>query len=242
MTDWSRVIGIFGGSFDPPHSGHRAAVAGLFARPGLKKVWVMPSGNPPWKTASSPARDRLEMARLAFSGLDEVEVLDWELELATRSPAEPTTTWRTLEFIAPRLHEAELAWVLGTDQLLGLDRWDRFPEVLGRCHWIVLLRRGLDDAEAAAFQKMAAFESAGMVRRDPRAPDTWNIAEHLAGGRNLRIALVRTDAPEASSTAIREEAARTGDIRASLAEKRIDPAVAGYLKEKKLYGTRNHDL
>ena len=154
MFSWNRVIGIFGGSFDPPHAGHRAAVAGLFELPGLKGVWVMPSGNPPRKAASTPAQLRLEMAERAFGGMSDVQVLPWELELASRASSEATTTWKLLDFIQPRLHGAEIAWVIGTDQLLGLERWDRFPLVLGRCHWVALLRRGAEHDEEAAHRKM----------------------------------------------------------------------------------------
>jgi nicotinate-nucleotide adenylyltransferase len=242
VFSWSRVIGILGGSFDPPHAGHRAAVAGLFERPGLKSVWVMPSGTPPWKPAPTPAQHRLNMTELAFSGMSEVEVLPWEIELASRTHAEATTTWKLLDFIQPRIQGAEIAWVIGADQLLGLDRWDRFPLVLGRCHWVVLLRKGSEHAEASVHRKMADFETAGFVRRDTRSGSAWTISEALTGGKQIRLELVATEAPEISSTRIREEAARTGNITTAIEKSWISPAVGHYLKEKKLYGTRKHDL
>lgn len=242
MFSWSGVIGIFGGSFDPPHAGHRAAVAGLFARPGLKGVWVMPSGNPPWKSGSTPAQERLEMAERAFAGMGDVHVLPWEIELASRMSGDATTTWKLLDFIHPRLQGAEIAWVIGADQVLSLERWDRFPTLLGRCHWIVLLRKGLEHAEATIRQKLNEWESVGLMQRDPREGAAWTISESLTAGRKLRLELVETEAPEVSSTRIREEAARTGDMTKALAEGWISDSVAQYLKEKKLYGTRNHDL
>jgi nicotinate (nicotinamide) nucleotide adenylyltransferase len=242
VFSWNRVIGIFGGSFDPPHAGHRAAVAGLFELPGLKGVWVMPSGNPPWKAASTPAQSRLEMAELAFAGMSDVQVLPWEIELAGRVSGEATTTWKLLDFIQPRLQGAEIAWVIGADQLLGLDRWNRFPAVLGRCHWVVLLRKGAEHTEEAVHRKMADFEAAGHVRRDIRSENAWTVSEALTGGKLVRVELVATEAPEVSSTRIREEAGRTGDVKDAAAKGWLSPAVAHYLKEKKLYGTRNHDL
>jgi nicotinate-nucleotide adenylyltransferase len=242
VFSWNRVIGIFGGSFDPPHAGHRAAVAGLFQLPGLKSIWIMPSGIPPWKTASTPAHSRLEMSERAFAGMSDVQVLPWEIELASRAPGEATTTWKLFDFIQPRLQGAEIAWVIGADQLLGLDRWDHFPAVLGRCHWVVLLRKGAEHGEHAVHRKMGDFETAGLVRRDTRSANAWMISEALTGGKMIRMELVTTEAPEVSSTRIREEAARTGDVKDALATGSISPSVAQYLKEKMLYGTRNHDL
>jgi nicotinic acid mononucleotide adenylyltransferase len=182
------------------------------------------------------------MSELAFSGMSDVQVLPWEIELASRAPGEATTTWKLLDFIQPRLQGAEIAWVIGADQLLGLDRWDRFPSVLARCHWVVLLRKGAEHAEEAVHRKMADFESAGLLRRDTRAGNAWTVSEALAGGKQIRLELVATEAPEVSSTRIREEAARTGDVKDAIANGSIAPAVAHYLKEKKLYGTRKHDL
>ncbi|NBS88297.1 MAG: hypothetical protein EBS60_09525, partial [Verrucomicrobia bacterium] len=115
MFHWNQVIGIFGGSFDPPHAGHRAAAEGLLRLPGLKKVWILPSGNPPWKIPSTKASSRLEMTGIAFAGNSELQVQPWEMELAQSSPNQPTTTWRLLDFIRPKLQGAEVAWVIGAD-------------------------------------------------------------------------------------------------------------------------------
>ncbi|HUP55886.1 MAG TPA: adenylyltransferase/cytidyltransferase family protein, partial [Bdellovibrionota bacterium] len=64
--NWREVTAIFGGTFDPPHLGHREAVAGLFRNPGVREVWVMPAASPPHKPAIATAEQRLELARLAF--------------------------------------------------------------------------------------------------------------------------------------------------------------------------------
>ena len=89
---------------------------------------------------------------------------------------------------------------------------------------------------------MAEFEAAGLVRRDTRSGSVWTISEALTGGKQIRLELVGTEAPEISSTRIREEAARTGNITTAIEKSWISPAVGHYLKEKKLYGTRKHDL
>lgn len=241
MFHWNQVIGIFGGSFDPPHAGHRAAAEGLLRLPGLKKVWILPSGNPPWKIPSTKASSRLEMTGIAFAGNSELQVQPWEMELAQSSPNQPTTTWRLLDFIRPKLQGAEVAWVIGADQLLTLDKWEHFPELLGRCHWIILLRKGENHAESAVYRKLLELEARGLTSPVPGA-NAWMVSEDLSRGRPIRMEVFPTEAPEVSSTRIREEAARTGDVQQSLHQGWLHPAVAQYLKEKKLYGTGNHDV
>ena len=241
MFHWNQVIGIFGGSFDPPHAGHLAAAEGVLRLPGLKKVWILPSGNPPWKKVASSAQCRLEMSKLAFSNLPEVEVQGWELELASRAPEQSTTTWRLLDFIRPKTSGAELAWIIGGDQLLALDKWERFPELLGRCHWVILLRKGEKHSESPVFRKLLEFEARGLTQPVPGS-NAWMVAEDLSRGKPIRIEVFPTEAPELSSTQIREEAARSGSVQKAQENGWITPVVAQYLKEKKLYGTGNHDL
>jgi nicotinic acid mononucleotide adenylyltransferase len=182
------------------------------------------------------------MSVRAFSGISEVDVLPWELEIAASQPSRPTTTWEVLDSIQPRLHGAQVAWVIGGDQLLGLDRWNRFPEVLGRCHWIILLRKGAEMSEESVLRKLAEWEASGLLLRDSKSQAAWIVSDTFTGGRPIRMEIVATDAQELSSTQIREEAARTGDLQSAVTRGWIDPKVAQYLKEKNLYGTRKHDL
>lgn len=238
--NWNSVIGIFGGSFDPPHLGHRAAAEGLLQNPGLRSVWILPSGTPPWKAGATPADIRLELAQENFKNLPDVSVLDWEVELARKHPAEPTTTWRTLDAIAPRLQGAEIAWVIGADQLLDLERWHRFPELLARCHWVVLLRRpgseaggaGSEARRAAILKKLHHWEASGLVRQEN---ELWRIRSN---GPSRFLGVFTTEAPALSSTEIRESIARLGDT--APLEGKLAPGVVVKLKEKGLYGSRRH--
>src|SRR3954447_18077682 len=63
---WSEVTAVFGGRFDPPHLGHREAVRGLFERPGVSRVVILPSASPPHKPTWASAENRAEMASLNF--------------------------------------------------------------------------------------------------------------------------------------------------------------------------------
>lgn len=220
MTRLDSLTAIFGGTFDPPHLGHRAAVAGLF---GLaSRVIVIPSPSPPHKPTSASAEHRAAMTRLAFGpGPDlpgPVEISELEMERARRAPG-PTYTYDTLRELSP--HYGQLAFVIGTDQLAQLPTWYRYPEVLSLCDWFVLERKpGGLDAVAAAVQTL------GAVARS-RGPREWEVSQ----GRRLRS--LPTEAAEVSSSKIRELLALGRELPVTS----LAPQVMDYLLANRLYGT-----
>jgi nicotinate-nucleotide adenylyltransferase len=226
------VIAVFGGTFDPPHLGHAEAIQGVFEDPGCDRLWVLPCGNPVGKTPTLSAQKRLELAHLAFDDLKApgpVEVLDLEVRWAEKNPGEISTTWKILPELERKAQGESLAWVIGTDQLLSLERWDRFPEVLKRIHWIVLERAGLtsNHGEPDAVQKLLGrWQSQGLLKVGQKPG---------RGGRtgftNLRLASTRARA--VSSTQIRESFARSGKAPEGV----LDPRVAAHLKLQALYGS-----
>ncbi len=122
-------IAIFGGSFNPPHSGHvRAAEA---ARRGLAadKLLVIPSAVPPHKQQpqDSPATEqRLELVKLAFDSLADVQVCDIELRRGGKSYTVDTLTQLRAEY-----PQEEFALLMGTDMLLCFDTaWKDFQKIL----------------------------------------------------------------------------------------------------------------
>ena len=113
-------IGIFGGSFDPVHREHkncvRAAVEGL----RLDKLYVMPAHTPPHKpdrVLSSDA-DRMEMCRLAFADIPEVEVSEYEI-----SQGGTSYTYLTCRHFKELYPNAELYFLVGTDMLRDFPTW-----------------------------------------------------------------------------------------------------------------------
>lgn len=120
-------IGIFGGTFNPPHNGHvrlaRAAVKEL----GLDKLLIIPSCVPPHKIAAKLAsgEDRLEMCRIAFGGDPKTEVSSMELERKGRS-----YTVDTLRELKAAYPDSELFFIVGSDMLDSFDRWYMWKEIL----------------------------------------------------------------------------------------------------------------
>jgi len=113
-------IGLFGGTFDPPHVGHLALAEAARRRLRLDRVVFVPAGDPPHKRGRrlSPAADRLAMTRLAVRGLPGFEVSD--LEIRRRGPS---FTVDTLRRLAARDPGARLYLLLGADSLEEFPTW-----------------------------------------------------------------------------------------------------------------------
>lgn len=136
-------IGIYGGSFNPPHSGHSLAAQEIVEKLALDKLLIIPAAVPPHKELSkdSPsAEDRLMLCRLAFSALPKVEVCDLEIRREGFS-----YTVDTLTEIHRQHPLDELYLVMGTDMLLSFDTW-RAPDQISSMAILVVMKRVDDDA------------------------------------------------------------------------------------------------
>ncbi len=140
-------IGIYGGSFSPPHNGHLSAARLLLEQAGVDRLLVLPAGVPPHKTLDSDESPdhRLAMTRLAFADLPRTEVSDWEM---TR-PGKSYTVLTLEHFSAP---DRQLVLLVGTDMFLTLDRWFRAEEIFAMAE-IVCVRRELDAARAEEIEE-----------------------------------------------------------------------------------------
>jgi nicotinate-nucleotide adenylyltransferase len=130
-------LGIFGGTFDPPHVGHLIAAEDAAAALGLDRVSFIPTGTHPLKNArvEAPAELRLRMIRAATAGNDLFGV-DGR-ELARPGPSYTVDTLRELSAENPT---AELFLLIGADILAELHRWHRIEEVAERARIAVMSR------------------------------------------------------------------------------------------------------
>jgi nicotinate (nicotinamide) nucleotide adenylyltransferase len=228
---WSDVTAVFGGAFDPPHLGHRAAIAGLFDCPGVKRVLVLPSPAPAHKPCIASAQARLEMARIGLLGRSpgpypekyqgEVRLDMREIERHART-GKPTYTYDLL--LELRAEFPLLAFVLGADQAETFHTWHRFPDVLKLSHWIVLERK--PEGGVNVRKVLQNWEASGICR--PAGDHCWKIS-----GSETTLKVVPTLAPALSSTAIREAIVRNGQPP----ENTLTAEVSAYLKLHRIYGT-----
>ncbi|MCX6599667.1 MAG: nicotinate (nicotinamide) nucleotide adenylyltransferase [Acidobacteria bacterium] len=119
------MTALFGGAFDPIHSGHLAVIAEV-KRLGYDRVVLVPSGNPPHKPMQTPFAHRVAMSRLVADEVSEIE-----------SGGGRSYTFDTLQhFPEPR------AFVIGADAFAEIKSWYRWREVLTMTEFIVVSRPG----------------------------------------------------------------------------------------------------
>ena len=126
-------IGIFGGSFNPVHSGHVGIAKKAMEELSLDKLLVIPAATSPFKTGDAPEASftdstRLMLVRAAFNGMPGVTVDDREIKRGGVSYAIDT-----VREIAKENEGAELHFVIGEDSVEGLPRWKDYEELKTLC-------------------------------------------------------------------------------------------------------------
>ena len=204
-------IGIYGGTFNPPHLGHMEAARAAIAALGLDKLILIPAAIPPHKElpeATPEARHRLAMTELMADGLlmpGVVEVSSMELEREGKS-----FTSDTLRQLHQQYPDDELWLMMGTDMFLTLQYWHE-PEVVCQLAGICAFGRTEQDGEALF------------------APQREFLKEKY----NAKITTITLPGlVEVSSTQVREMLER-GE-----GHKYLLPAVHGYILMNGLYGTQ----
>ena len=175
---------MFGGSFDPIHSGHVSLAHAFTGKLGLDRVLIVPTFIPPHKikkTSVTPEQ-RLEMCRLAFAGEEGYEVSDIEIRRQGAS-----YTYMTLGQLAGLYPEDELYLITGADMFMTIHQWKN-PEIIFRLATVCGVPRNDDDI--ADLERQAEFL-------------------HTLGA---RTEILDAGVMTVSSTEIRERIARGQDI------------------------------
>lgn len=143
-------IGIYGGTFNPPHIGHIGAAKQAVSALGLSKLLLIPDRIAPHKVmpeGSASPEQRLAMLRLAVADCPEIEVSDIELRREG-----PSYTYVTVEQLRERYPDAELYLLMGTDMFLSFHTW-RNPERILQNVSLAVLYRG-EKGETAAIDAL----------------------------------------------------------------------------------------
>jgi nicotinate-nucleotide adenylyltransferase len=117
-------IGLFGGTFDPPHAAHRAACLLAMRRLGLDRVWwLVTPGNPLKDTDGlTPLAQRIAAAR-ALANHPRIDVTDLEADLGT------SYTYETIYYLVQRCPGVQFVWIMGADNLRHFHRWQRWRDI-----------------------------------------------------------------------------------------------------------------
>lgn len=143
-TKMRNKIGIFGGTFNPVHKGHRAVALNFIERLGLDLLYVIPNNIPPLKESHGVSgEDRLKMLELAFSDVERVRVSDIELRREGMS-----FTCDTVEEIKQLHPQDELFLLTGDDWIDRFDQWRNYKSILENANLVVAYREDSDISDA----------------------------------------------------------------------------------------------
>lgn len=217
MASNSRRVGVFGGNFDPFHTGHLESMLQVGERLSLDEVRVVPAAVSPLRlqTQGSSPDQRLEMLRLGVAGHEPVIRVD-TCELARGGVS---YTVDTLEAYSREFADSRLFLIVGMDQFAKFDQWKDYERILALADLVVTTRPGLDL---------------------PRSSDEYPPGlRALVADHDLHQALLKTGKAihfiqlkptDASGTEIRRKV-RLGQNVGAL----VPPSVEAYILEHQLY-------
>ncbi|MDY0324199.1 MAG: nicotinate-nucleotide adenylyltransferase [Candidatus Carbobacillus sp.] len=147
-------VGLFGGTFDPPHIGHLIAAERVRDELGLDEIWFIPSYRPPHKADQgvSQAEDRLYMVELAIATIPYFKVSTIEFEREGLS-----YTYDTVMSLKERFPDYHFTFIVGEDALIGLKHWHRFQDLYQAVDWAALLRPGYTLPQNEPYLKQVHF-------------------------------------------------------------------------------------
>ena len=219
-------IGLFGGSFDPPHRGHVALARLAASRMGFGRVLFAPVGVQPLKRDRPQASftDRVAMTGLALAGEKDMEL---SLIDAPRADGRPNYTIDAVRTLKAGLATGdELFCLMGADSFLSIGKWYRSSDLLVACDFIVASRPGFDLSRVAA----ALPPNISVASTDAQQGDNLVLSLRNAGHRESRLYLLPDLEEQASASGIRESLHHGVESRGEL-----DPGVAAYIREHGLY-------
>lgn len=136
-------IGVFGGTFDPPHVGHLVTAVNVMHALELDRVILMVA-NVPWQKEGSraitPVQDRLAMVEAAVAAVPGLMAGDTEIQMG--GPSYTVDTLRALRQQNPEYAHATFFTVLGDDAAAGVPSWERFHELTNLTRLVVVDRPG----------------------------------------------------------------------------------------------------
>jgi nicotinate-nucleotide adenylyltransferase len=165
-------IGLFGGSFNPPHEGHRLVVLECLKRLRLDRIWVMVSPGNPLKDHSelAPLAQRIAATSALLSSPDCV-VTAFEAERGF------TYSYQSVDYLKSARPGVNFVWIMGADSLQNFDHWERWEEIAAMMPMAVYARPGstFRAARSKAAVALGAFrlpEEAAETLAD-RDPPAW---------------------------------------------------------------------
>jgi nicotinate-nucleotide adenylyltransferase len=149
MLAFKKRVAVFGGTFDPPHSGHLKIAEQLISDGYTDNILFMPALHPPHKlnVNYSSFQDRFNMLHKALKSLpdsDKYKVSMLEKDFADR----PSYTYNTLEYLTNKDSSIDYIIIIGADNLLTLHQWYKAKELIERWNILTYPRRGYENIQS----------------------------------------------------------------------------------------------
>jgi nicotinate-nucleotide adenylyltransferase len=177
-------LGLFGGSFNPPHIGHLLVAVDAYEALGLDKLIIMPAAANPLKgknPGGASRIQRLQMTQLAFAGDSRFEVSDMEIGRGGLS-----YTVDTLEELSRKYEGAELILVLGMDSLATFRHWVRPERIQELARFGVLTRTAVSQSALENETGAALPDGAMLVTARRVDVSSSEIRERLRAGKSIK--------------------------------------------------------
>ena len=223
-------IGIYGGTFNPPHLGHMLAARQAVKLLRLDRLLLIPDRIAPHKVlpeGSASPEERMQMLRLAAAGIEKAEVSDIELRREGTS-----FTYLTILELKQMYPEAELVLIMGTDMFLSFDKW-RETKIITDHATLGVLYRGEKGEKAAIDAKKAEMEANGvkveLIENEVTAISSTDLRRMLVFG------CAEPFLPEGVGAYIREKGLYgTGRDYRNLSEEELEQVVVSLLKPNRV--------
>ena len=183
-------IGLFGGTFNPPHLGHLHLATQALRQAKLDEIIIMPSYIPPHKAAEDliSGSVRLTLCGLTFADT-RFRISDLELRRGGKS-----YTVDTLHTLRDHYPHDELYLIIGSDMLLSFDRWYQYEEILSLCSLLVLSRESEispDTLRQYAVHTLSLTEGIGfsILETAPIVLSSTQIRSAIAAGEDVSTML-----------------------------------------------------
>jgi|SRR5699024_1188045 len=133
-----KKVGILGGTFDPPHTGHLIVANLIREELNLDEIWFIPTYDSPHKNSvATKSCDRYEMTKLAIADNKYFKVIDWELKESNKS-----YTINTMSHFKKENPEIDFYFIIGADMVEYLPKWDSIDSLLKLVTFVGVSRVG----------------------------------------------------------------------------------------------------
>jgi nicotinate-nucleotide adenylyltransferase len=201
-----RKIALFGGTFDPIHPGHTTVAAAAMEHIHADKVVFIPAKCSPLKQTLPEAGDDDRLSMIALAIEGNSKFEFSDYELKKAGPSYTLETVR--HFKAEYGADTSICWLIGADTVDDLPHWYRVVELIDECNVAAMFRAGCEPPDFAQFEPAWGPERVEKLRRN----------------------VISTPLIDINSTGIRKRLAGGLD-----AADMLHPAVADYIRQRKLY-------